>query len=243
MKKNHDLKNLIKNKTNLNLNFEKIVFKKFRQGKVNKSFLFHDDNKEKKYILRINSNKSNLFNINRKHEALILKSVGKVGIAPKIIFSDPNYNFLITEFLEGSFFSKDKVTKNDLDLMYQLINKYQKINIDLPKFNYFDHIKKYEKVILDRLKITISLRKRLDNFYPLLEDFQNQDWSPVLCHHDLSTSNIIRTSEGIKIIDWEFAGNGFANFDYHLVGLSESNKFLEDLINILSHLWDLIYKN
>ena len=83
--------------------------------------------------------------------------------------------------------------------MYQLINKYQKINIDLPKFNYLDHIKKYEKVILDRLKITIGLRKRLDNFYPLLEDFQNQDWSPVLCHHDLSTSNIIRTSEGIKI--------------------------------------------
>ena len=243
MKKNQDLKNLIRNKTNLNLNFEKVVFKKFRQGKVNKSFLFYDDNKEKKYILRINSNKAKLFNINRKNEALILKSVSEAGIAPKLVFSDPNYNFLITEFLEGSFFSKDKITKNDLNLIKQLINKYQKINIDLPKFNYYQHVKKYEKVIFKQLKSTTDLRKILDNFYPLLEEFQNQDWSPVLCHHDLNPSNIIKTAKGIKIIDWEFAGNGFSNFDYHFVGLTEKDKFLIDLTDIINRLWDLIYKS
>ena len=243
MKKNQDLKNLIRNKTNLNLNFEKVVFKKFRQGKVNKSFLFYDDNKEKKYILRINSNKAKLFNINRKHEALILKSVSEAGIAPKLVFSDPNYNFLITEFLEGSFFSKDKITKNDLNLIKQLINKYQKINIDLPKFNYYQHVKKYEEVIFKQLKSTKDLRKILDNFYPLLEEFQNQDWSPVLCHHDLNPSNIIKTAKGIKIIDWEFAGNGFSNFDYHFVGLTEKDKFLIDLTDIINRLWDLIYKS
>ena len=67
MNKNSELIKLIK-KTNLNFNLKKISFKKLHIGKVNNSFLINDDEDKRKYILRINSPKSEKFNIIRKNE-------------------------------------------------------------------------------------------------------------------------------------------------------------------------------
>ena len=96
MNKNSELIELIK-KTNLNLNLEKISFEKLQTGKVNNSFLINNDEDNRKYILRINSPKSKKFNIIRKNEIIILNAIKEIKIAPKIIFSDPQFKFLITE--------------------------------------------------------------------------------------------------------------------------------------------------
>ena len=56
-----------------------------------------------KYILRINSLKSNKFNISRKNEIIILNAIKESEIAPKIVFSDPQLKFLITEYIEYDF--------------------------------------------------------------------------------------------------------------------------------------------
>ena len=88
------------------------------------------------------------------------------------------------------------------------------------------------------------LVKKLKEFYPLLEEFQNDNWSPVLCHHDLNPSNIIKTNKGMKIIDWEFAGFGHKKYDLHSIGLKDGeNFFLDELINIINDLWYEIDNN
>ena len=70
-----------------------------------------------------------------------------------------------------------------------------------------------------------------------LEKFQKEDWIPRLVHHDLVT-NIIKTNNSFKILDWEYAGNGFPSFDYHSLGISPNNDpFIEELINILNNFW------
>ena len=147
MNKNSELIKLIE-KTDLNFNFKKISFKKLQNGKVNNSFLISDDENERKYILRINSSKSNKFNISRKNEIIILNAIEEVEIAPKIIFSDPQLKFLITEYIDGSVCSKNDFSLNDRAILKKIIEKYQKIEIGLPKFNYLKHIQKYQTYIL-----------------------------------------------------------------------------------------------
>ncbi|MEC7961273.1 MAG: hypothetical protein VX163_02440, partial [Pseudomonadota bacterium] len=87
MNKNNQLIALIE-KTDLNLNLKKITFDELKNGKVNNSFIINDIENKRKYVLRINSSKSNQFNINRRNEVKILNAIKEIGIAPKIIFSD-----------------------------------------------------------------------------------------------------------------------------------------------------------
>tara|TARA_B100000676_G_C18075715_1_gene847477 strand:+ start:679 stop:1410 length:732 start_codon:yes stop_codon:yes gene_type:complete len=243
MNKNNQLIELIE-KTDLNLNLKKITFDELKNGKVNNSFIINDIENKRKYVLRINSLKSNQFNINRINEVKILNAIKEIEIAPKIIFSDPEYNFLITEFIDGSECRSNELTLHDKKTLKNIINDYQKIKIELPKFNYLEHIRKYEKIAFDKSTINNQLVKKLKKFYPLLEEFQNENWPPVLCHHDLNPSNIIKTNKGMKIIDWEFAGFGHKKYDLHSIGLQDKeNFFLDELINIINDLWYEIDNN
>jgi len=243
MNKNNQLIALIE-KTDLNLNLKKITFDELKNGKVNNSFIINDIENKRKYVLRINSLKSNQFNINRRNEVKILNAIKEIGIAPKIIFSDPEYNFLITEFIDGSECKSNELTLHDKKTLKNIINDYQKIKIELPKFDYLEHIRKYEKKAFDKSIINTQLLKKLKKFYPLIEEFQNENWSTVLCHHDLNPSNIIKTNKGIKIIDWEFAGLGHKKYDLHSIGLQDKeNLFLDQLINIINDLWYEIDNN
>ena len=159
MNKNNELIELIK-KTDLNLNLKKISFEKLQNGKVNNSFLINDDESKRKYILRINSPKSEKFNIIRKNEIIILNAIKEIKIAPKIIFSDPQFRFLITEYFDGYNYSKNNFSANDRAILKKIVEKYQKIEIGLPKFNYLKHIKKYQKTISQKSTIDNKLKKK-----------------------------------------------------------------------------------
>ena len=75
----------------------------------------------------------------------------------------------------------------------------------------------------------------------LCQNFQKSDWSSSLTHHDLET-NILESSNGYKIIDWEYASNGHYSFDRHSLGLMNDNKMLNELIKFMNYFWSLIRK-
>ena len=122
------------------------------------------------------------------------------------------------------------------------VDQYAK-EINIPRFNYLEHLKKYETFISNNSCINSDLSEKLETFYPHLEDFQNQGWEPVLCHHDLSTFNIIKTINGLRIIDWEYSAYGHACFDKEYTRLSKSkDNFFNNLFGILDEMWSLINK-
>ena len=81
----------------------------------------------------------------------------------------------------------------------------------------------------------------VEKFLVNLENFQKSDWSSSLTHHDLET-NILESSNGYKIIDWEYASNGHYSFDRHSLGLMNDNKMLNELIKFMNYFWSLINK-
>jgi len=233
------IKEILNDSPDFGLDMRNIKFKKLTSGKTNQSFLIEDD--LKKYVLRLNSKKSHNYNIDRQRELKILNSIKDKSIGPKVVYCDQEYNFLITEFIKGTPLSLDKISCQDNKYLNDMIDKYQKIKINIPKFNYLEHFKKYEIFISKNSHIDLRLLKKLDNFYPYLEDFQNQDWKPVLCHHDLSSLNIIKTNNGLRIIDWEYSAYGHADFDKKYTRLSKTkDNFFDDLFGILDELWFLI---
>jgi thiamine kinase-like enzyme len=64
---------------------------------------------------------------------------------------------------------------------------------------------------------TPEAREHADTANLLLAELRFEPARECLCHNDLVAGNIIETSDGLKLIDWEYAGLGDPWFDIALV--------------------------
>ena len=241
MNTNQKIKFLLKNVSDLDFNIDDAEISYLINGKTNDSYLL--DFKKFKLVLRLNSKNSSNLGINRQNELLILQSLDKKNIVPNLVYMDNTYEFIIYEYIEGIELDFNKTDSKDRKDLLSLIESYQDIKIDLPKFNYFNHVSLYWKKIKEIKNISYSRENKMETFLNNLSDFQKSNWPTLLNHHDLET-NILVTDSGYKIIDWEYAGNGFHSFDRYSMGLIEKNEMINDLIMVMNELWaDINYQN
>jgi len=232
---NKKIKKILNNINGLNISLNETEIIYLGDGKTNESYLLNYVNN--KLVLRFNSKSYLKLGIDRKSELEILKTLKKTKIVPNIIYWDDSYEFLIYEYIEGSNLELDKITKKDKNSLRDLIQIYQEIKVDLPKFNYFNHLSKYRDFLIKNKKIDFFKDNEINIFFHNLKNFQELDWTPKITHHDL-ISNVIRTKNGFKILDWEYAGNGHPDFDFCSLNLQKENdKFIRQLIKFTNDLW------
>ncbi len=232
---NKKIKKILNNINGLNISLNETEIIYLGDGKTNESYLLNYVNN--KLVLRFNSKSYLKLGIDRKSELEILKTLKKTKIVPNIIYWDDSYEFLIYEYIEGSNLELDKITKKDKNSLRDLIQIYQEIKVDLPKFDYFSHLSEYRDLLIKNKKINFFKNKEINTFFHKLKNFQELDWSPKITHHDL-ISNVIRTKNGFKILDWEYAGNGHPDFDFCSLNLQKENdKFIRQLIKFTNDLW------
>ena len=232
---NKKIKKILENINGLNINLNETEIIYLGGGKTNESYLLNYVNS--KLVLRFNSKRYLKLGIDRKSELEILKTLKKTKIVPDIIYCDDSYEFLIYEYIEGSNLEINKITKKDKNSLRDLIQIYQEIKVDLPKFDYFNHLSKYRDLLIKNKKIDFFKNNEIDIFFRNLKNFQELDWTPKITHHDL-ISNVIRTKNGFKILDWEYAGNGHPDFDFYSLNLQKENdKFFGQLIKFSNDFW------
>jgi len=85
---------------------------------------------------------------------------------------------------------------------------------------------------------------RWQEFTKKMEGFDSRSWRPVISHHDLEPENILTTHNGIKIIDWEYAGNGHPDFDRISLNLDtiQPQELLREIHFWLNLLWSVLYE-
>jgi len=239
MNTNYKIKNLLKNINDLDLNFEKVKIQELVKGLTNESYMLVFE----KFILvlRINNINSDDLGINRMHEAHILEKLKNKPFAQNTIYIDKNYRFILYEYIEGKSIDFKKLNDVDKKKLIELINSYQEIKLELPKFNYFDHINKYWQKIRKSNNINSQKERKIEKFLSDLNNFQKSNWPKLLTHHDLE-KNILATKKGYKIIDWEYAANGYYNFDRHSLKLINNNKMISNLIKNMNSFWFEINK-
>ena len=233
----HKLNILIKNKRNLDFNIDDAEISYLSKGRTNDSYLLDFNNF--KLVLRLNSENDFDLGINRENEALILKTLDNQSFMPNLIYIDESHKFIIYEYIEAVNLDLKKTNTYQKKEILKLIDTFQEIKIDLPKFDYFNHLNHYwDKVRLNK-NIEMSKIVEIEKYLVILESFQKSDWKSSLTHHDLE-ANILESRNGYKIIDWEYASNGHYSFDKHSLGLVKNNKTLNDLIKIMNYFWSLV---
>ena len=97
------------------------------------------------------------------------------------------------------------------------------------------------RIFIAEKNLDINIRQAL---FRIARSVDNQDWIPVLCHHDLIPENIIQGPKGLFFIDWEYASLGHPQFDYqrllnshHFMAIPANKCGLQALQAIMIQLW------
>jgi thiamine kinase-like enzyme len=188
------------------------------------------------YVLRLAGQQSNLLGINRSLEYACAKAAATIGVGPEVIAYLPEYECLVTRFLDGQSLTADQTRQPDvLRRMIDGLRRFHNSNSLPGNFSPFlalhnnytrarDRGATFPNEVNEALELIATLEKELQSDEPNCP-----------CHNDLLPSNFIDDGQTVKIIDWEFAGMGDRYFD--LANLAANCSFDEEQEHQLLNLY------
>lgn len=150
------------------------------------------------YVWRPISELTNAFTISRFQEYQILKAIEHDVIGPKAVFI--NEKGLLVEWIDGEQF-------NDAEFDLQLktlvrIHLLDKKRIPVAPFNYTARVDHYWMQL--PASVQDEALKALYQRWRSVPTLEPEELT--LCHFDLGPHNLVKTAQGLRVIDWEYAG-------------------------------------
>lgn len=186
-----------------------IDYEDISTGLVNKIYKirFKDGYK----ILRVLNDRSYDLGINRTNEFYNSTISQKSNITPKLLGFNFDFNYLVTEYLDGKVITNNDLDFITIDSIVQSMKSFHKNNRFVNEFNPFEMINFFEQWLIEHgykfKKDKIKIR--------IIKKFLKRDVSQfVPCHNDIRAfGNIIDTQDRIKFVDLEFTGNNDPCYD------------------------------
>lgn len=185
---------------------EEARIEKLTGGLTNR--VYHVRSNGRECALRLDTDAGGRIGPDRSCEATIMETAAEAGIAPRILYSNPEAGILMTEFLHGRVWQESDLESNEnLEALAGLLRRVHDLPVcgsamDLEKF-----AEKYEEHLNERddpdgfvLHCVNIVRERATQ-----EDL-------ACCHNDIVATNVIDAG-GLHLVDWEFACDNDPFFD------------------------------
>jgi thiamine kinase-like enzyme len=187
------------------------------------------------YVVRLFAPGAELLLIDRAAECEITAAVARLGVGPEVVATLPDQGALVTRFIEGRRVTAEQMAERDV--LRQVVRALRLVHAeaDAPKvLDPFRDISSYSGGALSR---GVETHPDFSWGTGLAREVQAPVGysSTALCHGDLLNANFIQATDGIHIVDWEYAGQGDPLFD--LANLSINHRFSPDDDAILLELY------
>ncbi|VEU82555.1 phosphotransferase [Acholeplasma hippikon] len=181
------------------------------------------------YVIRIIGEKGEVL-VNPKKEKDHLALVKDLGITSETLFLDVDTGAKISRYIDGEVLSGD-ITITDYMNVATTLKKLHQSKISGHDYELKDRLRSYEKLLTNRVSqkyylLKLKWLKMYDEMYEKNEK--------VFCHGDAQRSNLIRTKEGIQLLDFEFSGMNDPYYDIASFG----NISFEDSVRLLGYYLD-----
>ncbi len=173
-----------------------------KKGMTNRSFQFSV--KEKKYIMRLPGEGTEDL-INRHGEQASYEAMKGLNISDKVVALCPEKGYKITEFFENTR-ECDPENWEEVSLCMGYLKDFHEKELSVPHtFDLFGSILFYES-LWTRKTLYKDYEKVKEAVFSLKSFIDSFDGKHVLSHIDAVPDNFLFTEEGIRLIDWEYAG-------------------------------------
>jgi thiamine kinase-like enzyme len=180
---------------------------------------------EEDVVIRLPGKDTDQLGVDRGSERDAGEAAGRVGVGPEVIALIEDPPCLITRFIEG-----DPVAAEDLRdraLLAEVATALRAVHGAGPlkaTFSPFRIVEEYAGRASERgAEPSADYEWAHEAAARVEAAMQGSEHGPALCHNDLLAANFLRTGEGIRIVDWEYAGTGDRFFD--LGNLAVNNGF------------------
>ncbi len=185
-------------------------------------------------MLRISGTKTELLGIDRANEYAANRAAAEIGIAPEVVYFIKPEGYLVTRFLPARPVPPEEMRQPPT--ICEIADTLKRVHALAPipgTFSPFQVVRNYDRLARANSVTTFPenyawLRERMDEIESATAKAAT---APVLCHNDLLNGNFLRDEQGIRILDWEYAGMGDRFFD--LANFSAHHEFEDDEIRQL----------
>ncbi|MBF0993530.1 MAG: phosphotransferase [Granulicatella sp.] len=174
-----------------------------KKGMTNRSFLFECQNQ--KYIMRIPGEGTDHL-INRKEEADVYQALENRQICDDVLYMNPENGYKITAYLEDAT-NCDAENWDEVEACMTKLREFHELNLTVDhRFDIFGQIDFYESLWNGEKSYFKDYEKTKAAIFELKKWIDTLEKTETLVHIDAVPDNFLFTKDGIRIIDWEYAG-------------------------------------
>ena len=174
-----------------------------KKGMTNRSFLFECQNQ--KYIMRIPGEGTDHL-INRKEEADVYQALENRQICDDVLYMNPDNGYKITAYLEDAT-NCDAENWDEVEACMTKLREFHELNLKVDhRFDIFGQIDFYESLWNGEKSYFKDYEKTKAAIFELKKWIDTLEKKETLVHIDAVPDNFLFTKNGIRIIDWEYAG-------------------------------------
>lgn len=205
-----------------------------KKGMTNRSFLFECQNQ--KYIMRIPGEGTDHL-INRKEEADVYQALENRQICDDVLYMNPENGYKITAYLEDAT-NCDAENWDEVEACMTKLREFHELNLTVDhRFDIFGQIDFYESLWNGEKSYFKDYEKTKAAIFELKKWIDTLDKTETLVHIDAVPDNFLFTKNGIRIIDWEYAGMQDPHVDIAMFCIY--SLYSKEQVN---HLIDLYFK-
>jgi thiamine kinase-like enzyme len=180
-------------------------------GITNRNFRVAVDGRS--YVLRIGGKDTEVLGIDRRAEFRAASVAASLGVGPEVVdFVEPE-GYLVTRFLEGAPAPVEEIRRPDvLTEVAGLLRRVHDGPVIPARFDSFRVVEAYRA---SAVAFGVDVPAAYEDAKATADRIEAAlgPQPAVPCHNDLLNANFIRSSDGIRIVDWEYAGMGDRFFD------------------------------
>jgi thiamine kinase-like enzyme len=190
------------------------------------------------YVVRLCGKETGLLGIDRDSEVRATRAAHGLAIAPEVVLFLPDDGCVVTRWVAGVPARAEQL--REPARLAEVARALRAFHCSDPlptTFDAFRLVESYRTQTLARggtvpagFEEATALAGRIE------AALHHPEHDPVPCHNDLLTANFLLTAEGIRIVDWEYAGMGDRYFD--LGNLAVNNELDDgDGLLLLEQYW------
>jgi thiamine kinase-like enzyme len=166
-------------------------------------------------VVRLPGEDTELLGIDRAAEREANECAARAGVAPAVaaLLEDPPC--LVTVFIEGEAMASEQLREpGTLSAVAAALRAVHGCEPIAATFSAFAVVTEFaEKTRARGGEVPPEFERARASAAQIEAALRRRPQQPVLCHNDLLAANFIGSPEGLRIVDWEYAGMGDRYFD------------------------------